>query len=184
MNTFNDSRTMTFEVHSVPLAIPLMEGFESAQYPPLNWSLVDVANATQRFTAAGGFGNSTNSLKAKGFTAINAYAYLTSYPVDLSAATTANVNFSLAYAMQDASSTESLAIYVSTDCGNAWTQVYYKTGTALATTANVFGNFTPDSSKWRTETVNLSAYVGQSKVMVRFEFYLNSGNNIYVDDIN
>jgi photosystem II stability/assembly factor-like uncharacterized protein len=184
MNTFNDTRTMTFEIHSIPLAMPVQEGFEAGQYPPANWSLNDLSNTTQRFTSAGGFGNSTNCFKAKGFVLANSHADFTSYPVDLSTATTAQMTFSLAYAMQDASSTESLDIYVSADCGNTWPQVYSKTGTSLATTVNHTGNFTPTASEWRTETVDLTPYVGQNKVMVRFAVYVNSGNNIYIDDIN
>jgi photosystem II stability/assembly factor-like uncharacterized protein len=184
MNTFNDTRTMTFEIHAVPLAVPLQEGLETSSYPPANWSLADPSNATQRFTSVGGFGNSTNSLKVKGFILTSSYADFTSYPFDLSNSTSAQMTFSLAYAMQDANSVEELDIYVSTDCGSSWPQVYSKAGTALATTTDHAGNFTPLSTEWRTETINLTPYIGQSKVMVRFSFYVNSGNNIYIDDIN
>jgi photosystem II stability/assembly factor-like uncharacterized protein len=184
MNTFNDTRTMTFEIHSVPLAIPMQEDFQSTMYPPPNWTLEDIGNATQLFTTAGGFGNSTNSFKAKGFTVTGMYANLVSYPVDLSTTSAAQVSFSLAYAMQDENSTESLSIYVSTDCGNSWSQMYSKTGTMLATTIDHLGNFTPTAAEWRTETVNLSSFTGQNKVLVKFEVYVNSGNNIYIDDIN
>jgi photosystem II stability/assembly factor-like uncharacterized protein len=184
MNSFNDTRTVAFEIHSVPLAIPLVEGFESTSYPPANWTLEDIASATQLFTSAGGFGNSNNSFKAKGFTVTNTYANLVSYPVDLSSASSAQVSFSLAYAMQDVNSSESVSIYVSTNCGNSWSPVYSKTATMLATTSDHLGNFTPTASEWRTETVNISSFIGQSKVLVRFEVYVNSGNNIYIDDIN
>src|SRR6185369_14524950 len=74
-------------------------------------------------------------------------------------------------------------VLVSTDCGTTYTQVYSKTGTTLATAPDVGGNFTPNATQWRTETVDLSAYVGQANVMIKFEVFVNLGNNLYLDNI-
>ncbi|HQK97637.1 MAG TPA: T9SS type A sorting domain-containing protein, partial [Bacteroidia bacterium] len=54
--------------------------------------------------------------------------------------------------------------------------------TAPATTAA----FSPTSSQWRTETINLttSTFSGKPSVRARFEFVNYVGNNIYIDDIN
>jgi hypothetical protein len=184
MNTFNDTRTMSFDIHSVPVTVPVQEGFETTSYPPVNWTLDDPANFTQRFTSAGGFGASPSSLKGKGFITSSATANLISYPVNFSSLNAPFLKFDLAYARRDANSTERLRVLVSTDCGATYTQVYSKTGTALATAPDITGNFTPNATQWRTETVDLSAYVGQGQVMVKLEFFVNLGNNIYLDNIN
>lgn len=184
MNTFNDTRTISFDIHSVPLIVPVQEGFETTTYPPVNWSLVDPANLTQRFTSAGGFGNTSNSLKSKSWIISSSTANLISYPVNFIGLNTPVLKFSVAYARRNANSTERLRVLISTNCGTTYTQVYSKTGTVLATAPDLTGNFTPSAAQWRTDTIDLSAYVGQGQVMINFEIYGNAGNNLYLDDIN
>jgi hypothetical protein len=96
----------------------------------------------------------------------------------------ASLTFSVAYARRDASSNDSLNVYVTTNCGDTWVRHYSKTGTALATAPDHLNNYTPTASEWRSEFIDLSSYIGQPNVQVRFEFYGNTGNNIQVDDIN
>jgi len=186
-NTFNDARTKTFDINSIFTAAPVAEGFESAPFPPAGWSFIDSNSPTMFYhlTVAGGFGNSTSSLRARCYVLASTYAYMTSTPIDFTTQLAPiSLTFNVAYAMRNATSDDSLNIYVSTDCGNTWTRKYSKTGTALATAPNHTNNYTPQPSEWRNEHVDLSAYAGQSNVEVRFEFFANSGNNIHVDDIN
>ena len=44
----------------------------------------------------------------------------------------------------------------------------------------------PTASEWRQETVNLSSssVSGKPNVMFKFEFTMDNGNNIFIDDIN
>jgi photosystem II stability/assembly factor-like uncharacterized protein len=187
LNTFNDTRTTTFDINSNTILAPVTEGFESGTFPPTGWSFVD-SNSPSMFyhvVGVGGFGNSTSCLRARGFVLTSAYASMYSTPVNFTTLVApVSLTFSLAYAMRDASSNDSLNIYVSTDCGDTWTRKYSKTATALATTTNHPSNFTPTASEWRTEVVDLSAYTFNANVQIRFEFFGNLGNNIHVDDIN
>ena len=52
--------------------------------------------------------------------------------------------------------------------------------------ASVNSDFLPSASQWRTETINLSATSISTKpnIRFRFEFSYDTGNNIYIDDIN
>jgi hypothetical protein len=62
-----------------------------------------------------------------------------------------------------------------------------KGGVTLQTTAaSVPSDFLPTPTQWRTEILNLSAASVSTKpnVRFRFEFTYDSGNNIYIDDIN
>ncbi|MCX6275994.1 MAG: T9SS type A sorting domain-containing protein [Bacteroidetes bacterium] len=186
-NTFNDTRTTTFDINSITTTSPVIEGFENASFPPTGWTFVDNNSPTMFYhlTAAGGFGNSTSSLRARCYVLASTYANMLSTPIDFtSLLAPASLTFNVAYAMKNSTSNDSLNVYVSTDCGSTWTRKYSKTGTALATAADHTNNYTPTASEWRNEVVDLSAYIGQQSVQVRFEFYANSGNNIHVDDIN
>jgi hypothetical protein len=80
---------------------------------------------------------------------------------------------------------DSLAVSVSTDCGATFQSIYIKGDDSLATAPPFGGRFRPTSpNDWRTETVDMDAYLGYSEVMLRFEFISGFGNNIYLDDIN
>ena len=186
-NSFNDTRTTTFLVNSNVVVAPVVEGFESTTFPPVGWTMEDNNSPLMfiRFTTAGGFGNSTSSIRARGRVLPDAYGSLLSTPIDFSTLIAPiSITFSVAYAMYDATSTDSLNVYVSTDCGDTWVRKYSKTANALATAPMVAANFTPDPNEWRTELIDLSSYAGQASVQVRFEFYVDEGNNIHVDDIN
>ncbi len=184
-NSFNDTRTTTLNIISNLLVIPVVEGFEAATFPPPSWTITDPSAFISRFTTAGGFGNTTFSLKAKCYTAASVYAYVKTPEVNFSSLIApAKMTFSLAYAMRATTSDDSMKVFVSTDCGVTFTEVYSKTGTALATTAIHAVNFTPIATDWRTDSIDLTSYIGQSHIQFQFEFYGDHGNNIYVDDIN
>ncbi|NCA22445.1 MAG: PKD domain-containing protein, partial [Crocinitomicaceae bacterium] len=85
--------------------------------------------------------------------------------------------------------TDGLQVLISTDCGTTWTSVYNKTGTTVAsgnlpTAAATTSAFVPTSSQWRTETINLNTYVGNSGAILAFRNLADYGNNLYIDNIN
>ncbi len=186
-NISNDIRTHLFDINSITVSAPVTEGFDSLAFPPAGWTFID-NNATSMFlriATTGGFGNSTSCLRARCFVLSSAYASMISTPIDFTSLVAPSfLTFNVAYAMKNSTSNDSLNVFVSTDCGNTWTRKYSKTGTALATAANHTNNFTPLAAEWRNEVIDLSAYIGQQSVTVKFEFYGNAGNNIHVDDIN
>lgn len=94
--------------------------------------------------------------------------------------------FKYAYAQQATSNNDILKVFVSTNCGTNWTQLYSKTGTQLTTTGTLIpaALLNPQASQWKTEIMSLSGYEGNQKVAFKIEFTPNGGNNIYVDDIN
>ena len=61
--------------------------------------------------------------------------------------------------------------------------VYDKTGSTLATAPDQTTSFTPiDCSQWRSESVNLSAYVGKNIELI-FEDVGGWGNRLFLDNI-
>lgn len=108
--------------------------------------------------------------------------------IDLSNSFQAIMDFDVAYKYYKNSGIEKydeLKLLVSSDCGNDWTVLYDKEKDDLSTVSPDDIEFIPSSaSQWRTETVDLSEYSGNSNVMLRFEAISGHGNNLYVDNLS
>ncbi|MCC6383765.1 MAG: T9SS type A sorting domain-containing protein [Bacteroidia bacterium] len=107
---------------------------------------------------------------------------------DFSNVTNGMLTFKLAFAQKSANSVDSLKIFVSKDCGNSWSLRYMKKGTDLVThsAATMQPFFPQGANDWRQETVNLSSssFSHQPNIRLKFHYYQNQGNNIFIDDIN
>ncbi|MPL98048.1 hypothetical protein SDC9_44246 [bioreactor metagenome] len=82
---------------------------------------------------------------------------------------------------------DKLNIYFSDNCGQTWVSKLSLTGAALASADPSETAFTPASqSEWGTHEIVIPQGLlsGYDHLMVKFEFYSNGGNNIYIDDIN
>ena len=121
----------------------------------------------------------------------NAYSISNGGTAELSApmlnfANVANpgLTFDIAYKRYNNNSKEKVQVKVSGDCGETWTTVYTKQGADLATGANTSSNYVATASDYRTESVDLSAFAYADKVLLKFVFTSNYGNNIWLDNIN
>lgn len=132
----------------------------------------------------GGFGNSNKSLlwNFYGITPGKEIS-LVFHKMDFSTGTDYRVRFSHAYA-QYQNENDRLQVLVSTDCGATWASVFSKQGSDLKTSPAVSsGNFFPSVTQWESNEVDLSAYDGETEVMIAFKGTSGYGNNLYVDDI-
>ncbi len=97
------------------------------------------------------------------------------------------LNFDLAYAQMTSASNDTLEIYVSDDCGATWSNALFaKSGSNLKTKSALVPHntvFTPTSTEWRKESVDLSSYAGQGSVLVKFKAINNGGNDMYIDNV-
>lgn len=184
-NTYDGS----FRVFSPSQGLPFTEDFAGSNFPPTNWSYVHFnTNNFMKRANASGYGSGSGSMKMDNFSgSMNITGqkdYLLSPIIDFtSAAANTYLTFDVAYAQYANGDNDELKIVVSTDCGNNWTQIYDKAGDQLFTAPVTTSSFTPSASQWRTDTVSLSAYVGQSDVIFMFTAISNFGNNLYVDNI-
>lgn len=177
-------------------ALPLVEGFESSTSIPTGWTLNNPNSdaAWQISTTVAKTGTHSmgfNNCDGDGSTDMTGRIdkiYTKTY--NFSSIASASMSFDLAYAVLTYSGTtynDKLAISVSTDCGTTWTQVYNKTGSALATAptyTSIASCWVPTSAQWRNEVIDLSAYAGQQSVMLSFENTSAWGTWIYIDNIN
>jgi hypothetical protein len=106
--------------------------------------------------------------------------------LDLTTKVNSRVSFSRAHALYSGTEPDRLKVNVSTDCGTTWTTVWDKQGTQLATVPPVGNNtrYYAAVGDWVTDTVDLTAYDGQSEVVIAFEAISGYGNSLFIDDVN
>jgi PKD repeat protein/photosystem II stability/assembly factor-like uncharacterized protein len=169
--------------------LPIIQDFELVTFPPDGWSNLDAAadgKMWTRSTAASGFGTGIGSMTYQNYSlnmnGIRDEVRTSQY--NLSGYSNYWLKFDVAHQLYSTSPTylDSLSVLVSTDCGSLFNTVYVKPGTTLATVPGTTGNFTPTSTQWRTDSVNLNSYANQA-IMLSFMNHGHYGNNIYVDNI-
>lgn len=183
-NNNNNTHTYSFGVVTVAgSAIAYTNSFTTVSFPYSNWELSNPDNDitwTRVSTNSGSLKNDCYNNGNRG----SQDAFILE-PMDLSTATTPSLKFDLADCQYSAAYVERLEVYVSGDCGVTWTSGYNKSGATLATVAMSTNAFTPTTAgQWRTECVDLTPYIGNNKVFVKFVCTNDYGNNMYIDNIN
>ncbi|GAB4253753.1 MAG: hypothetical protein Kow0079_09610 [Vicingaceae bacterium] len=172
------------------------EGYESYSYKDevIANAIHDNPNAIEAYvitTSAigsppanvGGYGQSLNSWRWRFYNIQSGSSALIWEKLDFSNGTGHQMTFDHAYC-QYQNENDRLQVFVSTDCGANWTSVWNKAGSQLATRAATTSQFYPAATEWTTNVIDLSAYDGNSEVMIKMEGTSNYGNNLYVDNIN
>ena len=185
----NNTMTKTLYIVVSPInALPLVEGFQSATFPPTNWQNYDASNDNlkwQRIATVGKASTASIYYDNYDLDAAGTRDEMRTPKYDFSSFTQAKLYFDVAYAQYSNTYSDSLAIMVSNDCGLTFSQVYVKGGTTLATGPNDTTKvFTPTATQWRTDTVSLNAFVGMSNVMIAFQNRGHYGQAIYIDNVN
>lgn len=176
--------------------LPLLETFETAsvsewtvQNPDASytWSLFTIGGTSPGTLAAG--------VENFNYNAAGQRDGLLSPAIDLSSYTQATLSFSYAYRRYDLTYQDSLAVFISTDCGSTWSRIasYKENGTGnFVTGSDLSSGFTPSSTgDWCGATgnptcpsIDISSYAGNANVRLKFENICGYGNNMYVDNIN
>lgn len=175
---------------SNPIGIfPYAEDFEAATFPPNNSYLINPDNGitwVQSGNITGSSGATTKAMR------LNFYSYNAPgeedvfglVSMDLTSAAAAQLSFDVAHAQYSGTYTDGLRVMVSTDCGQTFSQAYFKQGAALATVPPTTTTFSPTSAtQWRNEVIDLTPYAG-NHVAFRFIGLTDFGNDLYVDNIN
>ncbi|MCX6230817.1 MAG: T9SS type A sorting domain-containing protein [Bacteroidetes bacterium] len=183
--TNNSSLTKPNLISTLGISLPVNEGLENG-FPPSQWTIIDDSADSYIWSIAngyGGYGTSSNSMLYDNYSnnAVGTKDEIRSSPINLSAYATAKLTFDIAYAFYGALYADSLAVKISTDCGNSFSTVYYNGGLSLST-ASTTNYYTPAASEWRTDTINLNSFLGQS-IIVSFQNINDYGNVLYIDNI-
>lgn len=186
--TTNSTATKNNYISTVGVNLPISEGFEGTNDPPTGWNNIDngtIGNAWVKTSTASGFAASTNSMMFDNYSwnIVGQVDEIQTSRFDLSNYYTAKLIFDVAYQVYSGYS-DTLSVLVSTDCGATFTKVYAKGGSMLSTSGSGTANFVPTSTQWRTDTVNLSSFIGQQSVIVALQNKNGYGNKLYLDNIN
>ena len=192
-NAANDQSQRTFTVSSIGQNLPYFEGFESTTFPQGGMTLnnPDAATTFARTTVAARTGVASAYMDNFDYNANGQIDEMILPNVNLSSVTNPVMTFQVAYRLYtdpNAATTfsDTLRVWISTDCGATWVQLYNKFSTTLTTATPVFSTveFVPTTAQWRLETISLNAYQSFSNVMIKFRHITDFENNLFIDDIN
>jgi hypothetical protein len=182
----NDTVSKAFTV--VDLQNPTVkEGFELS-FPPSGWSVLN-PNGDVTWVRTKPGNNSMYAAFIDNFTHIapNQTDDIKTPYLNVTGADSLIMSFDLAHKnYPDAANSDTLTILVSADCGNTYTEVYKKSGAALATAGPSSANYTsPASADWRKERISVSnALLMNGSVNVLVRNTNRFGNNIFIDNMN
>jgi PKD repeat protein len=182
------TKTLYITVSPTNNILPLVEGFQGVAFPPTNWQNYDAGTDNLKWAKNLNVGKASSSS-----------LYYDNYSLNCSGTRDefrtpkynfnnyANIKmyFDVAFARYDPTYSDTLAVMISTNCGLSYTQVYVKGGVTLATAPDQAGSiFIPTAAQWRTDTIYLNAYAGNSNVMLSFQNRGHYGQALYIDNIN
>lgn len=180
----NDCVTKAFTVVNLRNP-PVVEGFEGA-FPPTGWVVINPNNnntwvkrtpgRNSQYSAFIDFFNFSNPGQTDD---------IRTPFMNVSSADSIFISFDLAHKNYTGAN-DTLAVLVSTDCGNTFTSVYKKWGATLATAGSSTSNYTaPVASDWRNESIRIgNTFTASGSVVMLFRATNDFGNNIFVDNIN
>lgn len=174
-----------------PFAPPIAESFEKTTLPE-GWDIVnqDGGSTWERTTNASKTGTASMKMSNRDYLSIGQKDYLRSPTVNIAGTDSAFVSFQVAAATYNSAATQNvvwdtLQVLISTDCGQTYTSVYKKWGSTLITrSAATRTAFTPATSEWRKEEINIGQYISSGDILVAFLNSNGNENDVYIDDVN
>lgn len=192
-STIDNSLTVNFQNINVTPVFPLFEGFETS-FPLANWERINPDGSTTwaRTTTAKKTGVASVRLDNANYQATGEIDEFRLPPINLSTATNPTLTFQVAYSLWTDPTlpqhwSDTLEIFVSTDCGASFMSVYKKYDATLSTNTPLpyqGSDFIPSANEWRLETIDLTAYAGTSNFLVKFRNVNDYENMLYIDDLN
>jgi len=192
-NSTSQTNYITVTNSGTGAALPFTEGFTATTFPPTGWT-INNPGGTTTWVRSGTIGVAPSAGNSMLFDNFNNddrpnQDEIELPKIDLSTVSGATMTFHVAYAAYSAQNVDGLQVLVSTDCGTTFTTVYNKTGSTVAagnlpTTGATTAQFTPQTAQWRQETIDMTPYVGQSGVIVKFRNVAGYGNRLFIDNIN
>jgi hypothetical protein len=190
----NDQRVNSFVWLGTGTSLPFFQGFEFATFPPSGWTLsnADGSNTWARTSLAAHTGNASAMMDNIGY--YNGYGLmdeLTMPTINLNAVPNPVFAFDVAYTYYHQTNpvrdyTDTLSIFISTDCGQTYSLIFKKGGAQLSTVApgNNDPAFVPAHDQWRTEYIPLQSYQFCDNAIFMIRNTSGWGNEMYLDNIN
>ncbi|MGV3539287.1 MAG: choice-of-anchor J domain-containing protein [Rufibacter sp.] len=183
----NDAYSVGFQVFGMDL--PLSQGFEGTTFPPAGWTVSnpDGGVTWDRTTKAAKAGTASAFMYNFEYEAAGQADELVLPPLNLTTRTAPKLTFQLAYALfSQAGYSDTLEVWISTNCGTSYQRVYQKAGRNLTTTGTPYyveDEFVPTATQWRLETIDLAAYATAATALIKFRHITDFENNLYIDEV-
>jgi Pregnancy-associated plasma protein-A/Secretion system C-terminal sorting domain len=147
-------------------------------------NFMDTVNGFHITSTAAQSGNSCISSMNFKIVTMNSRNGFQSPEIDITPLSTPYLNFHYAYALSQLGSNDLLNVFISDSFGMDEKIIWSNSGNSLTTAGTQTASFTPNSSQWRTVSVNLSAYKFYTHARVRFEVQNRKGNNVFIDNFS
>ena len=171
-----------------PLSAPTSEGFEASANLPIGWAVEDEdqQGSWEVSGTAASAGLQCARLPLYTLSGTGTHESLITHPYDLSTLASATFTYDRAYKRRSAFAIDSLYIFASTDCGLSWVQIRQLAGGTLASVPGlaISTPYVPQPADWKTDTLDLSPFVGHVGVKLKFEVRSGGGQNLYLDQLN
>ncbi|MEE4260343.1 MAG: PKD domain-containing protein [Bacteroidales bacterium] len=151
----------------------------------VTWEIYEVAGNGSGFAAGINFTE---------YFAIGQRDRLVSPPLNLNGLSSASLSFKHAFAKRLDEVSDSLIIYISSDCGATWTRIFAdaEDGSGNFATHEMTEDFWPQTasdwciSGWGASCIDidLSPWAGNADVQIAFETYSFYGNPLFIDNIS
>ena len=182
----NNQRVSRFNIRDLHAILPYKEDFEMMRIDSSEWLIDNPDGAITWDTAATSglpYGNFSANMPYIDYSKTNEIDAITSTRITLPNEDSLFLSFDLAYQMRHTVIADTLTVYISTDCGDNFTQIYKKGGTNLETHDTLMSPFYATlPHHWRKEYVDITAYANND-ILLKFEGYNKKGNNLYIDNI-
>ncbi|HET6991191.1 MAG TPA: T9SS type A sorting domain-containing protein, partial [Bacteroidia bacterium] len=188
----NDSKTSSFNLVFAGSVLPFSQGFEATTFPPTGWTRYNPDNGTTwaRNTSAHKTGVASAYMNNYNYSSTGQIDELITPAIDLTTDAAPNLTFQVAYRLytNPASSSpqsDTLSVFISTDCGISWQRIYYKYGVPLTTITPSYSTsvFVPTATQWRQESISLLPYASCKTAYLKFRNTNEFENQLYLDDI-
>jgi Pregnancy-associated plasma protein-A/Secretion system C-terminal sorting domain len=180
-NPADNQRAMRIIVNKSVDEIPLRENFENDI--ETQWTTVNPTDGMSWETTTVG---TTTALYFNAFdnTLFGDESWFVSPVLDFSRAEQASLSYDLSYAYRSNTS-DKLYILASKDCGYTFNDTLsLKSGSELSDGKNSTTSWEPQNeADWVNKSLDLSALAGEQNVRIAFVFVNDSGNNLYLDNI-
>jgi hypothetical protein len=190
----NDCSTVTGTQGGGITALPFVEGFESATFPPAGWirNNPDGGITWQRTTTGVAHtGTGKAYVDHFNYAAVGQTDDLRTPPFAIGTADSLWVSFWGAYRGFPGFPFDNFQVMVSTNCGQSFQVVYNaRNDTAFVApdgatpTYGAGGYFPTNINEWTRKSLNLSSFIPSGSIIVQFRAINQFGNNMHLDDIN
>lgn len=188
LDSINNSRIKRFNYRSVE-TLPFIDNFEHEEIAYSQWYTI---NPNYNFTwdtlhtSGLDWGNSSLYMRFFNQVPTNQFDELVSPQIATMNNGDLKLKFDYSYQFRHQVYADSLAAFISDDCGDTWTRVFYSGGEAMNTVEedNPAQGFIPTLPEhWGDTIVDISSYATGGEILVKFWGKSKRGNNMVLDNI-